>query len=145
MKQKYLIGIGLVFLLVVGGYLLEYRSEIVEYPRAVEWSQETYVLEIADTDMLRERGLGGREAICSHCGMLFVFPRAEAHGFWMKEMRFALDIVWLHQDEVVHIERRIDPRSVEIFRPMVGADRVIEVRAGGAETLQVGNHVRYVY
>lgn len=75
--------------------------------------------------------------------MLFIFPRAEKYGFWMKGMRFPLDIIWVSEEKVVHIERNISPTSRETFRPDVAADQVIEVNAGSADQLREGDRIDY--
>lgn len=49
---------------------------------------------LADTGQKRIRGLSGRNVIGAD-GMLFIFPNADSHGIWMKEMMFPLDLFWL--------------------------------------------------
>jgi hypothetical protein len=56
--------------------------------------------EIADTGRLQQRGLGYRDGLAPGTGMLFVFDDVRRHTFWMKGMRFCLDIIWI-QDEVI--------------------------------------------
>lgn len=102
-----------------------------------------YVLEIADTDSKRSLGLGERDSLCQPCAMLFVFDRPGKYSFWMKGMRFPLDIVWLSGDEVVHIERNIPADSPSTYPPLHPADRVLEFNAGEMEDLSVGDTVRY--
>lgn len=55
----------------------------------------TISVELAVSEEERTLGLGNREAIAPQAGMLFVFPRSDFHGIWMKGMRFPLDIIWL--------------------------------------------------
>lgn len=137
--------IGALLLLGVGGcagwlYFFTSSSQVLS---GVGWHGNRYAIEIADTPELWSRGLSGRESLCATCSMLFVFPRAERHDFWMRGMRFPLDIVWVSGGKAVHIERRIDPASGETFRPNVSADQVIEVNAGSADQLQVGDRIEY--
>lgn len=61
---------------------------------------DTITAEIADTNALRERGLGYRDGLAPGTGMLFVFDRASDHTFWMKGMRFCLDIVWIEDGAI---------------------------------------------
>ncbi len=58
-------------------------------------NEKTIHVELADTEEKRIRGLGGRETIGGDRGMLFVFPKSDTYGIWMKGMRFPLDVVWL--------------------------------------------------
>jgi uncharacterized membrane protein (UPF0127 family) len=72
-----------------------------EGQRAVDRAKATFadgtavVLEIADTEAKRNRGLMFREAIPEREGMLFVFERPGFYPFWMQNCRTALDILWL--------------------------------------------------
>lgn len=54
-----------------------------------------FSVEIADDETKRGLGLGRRESLCKECGMLFLFPEAGNHSFWMKEMKFSIDIIWI--------------------------------------------------
>lgn len=56
---------------------------------------DTLIAEIADSDALRQRGLGYRDGLAPGTAMLFVFGGPSVHTFWMKGMRFCLDIVWI--------------------------------------------------
>lgn len=112
---------------------------------AVRIGERKYVLEIADSDVKRQKGLGGRESLCEECGMLFVFEQPGQHAFWMKDMRFPLDIIWLLSDEAVFVARDVSPDFSGIIEPNVFADRVIEVNAGAARDLNAGERVKFSY
>jgi uncharacterized membrane protein (UPF0127 family) len=58
-------------------------------------------VEIADTPFLRSRGLSYRDGLRPGTGMLFVFGEPAIHDFWMKGMRFCLDIVWIEDGQIV--------------------------------------------
>lgn len=99
----------------------------------------TLSVEIADTDLLREQGLSGRDPLPPQTGMLFVFDIPGKYGFWMKEMKFTLDIVWIDQYwTVVGIERGARPESYpEIFDPPQAIKYVLEIPAGEAAALGI--------
>jgi uncharacterized membrane protein (UPF0127 family) len=61
----------------------------------------TLRVEIADTAFLRTRGLSYRDGLRPGTGMLFVFSEPAIHDFWMKGMRFCLDIVWIENGEII--------------------------------------------
>ncbi len=115
------------------------------YPHSVVIGNTRYALEIADTDKERARGLSGRESLCQYCALLFIFPEKGQWAFWMKDMRFSIDILWFSGDTLVGIEQNLSPSSKDIFRPAEGADRVIEMNAGSATDFHVGDTVRYEY
>ncbi len=92
-------------------------------------------IELADTQEKRMQGLSGRKDIADDYGMLFIFEEAAKHGFWMKDMLFAIDIVWLSDDgTIVHIEHSVSPASYpSVLAPAVPASFALETRAGYAK------------
>lgn len=103
-------------------------------------------VEIADSMMERTTGLSGREKLESVNGLLFVFPEADFHAIWMKDMRFPIDIIWISEDlRVVDIDRNVSPDTYpELFRPQEPAMYVLETNARYVDTfgIQVGDNVR---
>lgn len=89
-------------------------------------------VDIADTPALQKQGLSGREAFGPNEGMLFIFPAPSAQGFWMKDMRFPIDIIYFDQDrKIVDVWEYADPSSYpNVFAPRVPAQFVLEVPAG---------------
>lgn len=91
-------------------------------------------VELAETPADQERGLSGRNSMASDRGMLFVFPRESQWTFWMKDMRFSLDIIWFDTNRrVVHIEQNLIPCSPEqcaYYTSSANALYVLEVNAG---------------
>src|SRR3989338_5042145 len=57
--------------------------------------------ELADTPEKRALGLSGRETLGNDEGMLFVFDEPNTRQFWMKNMNFALDIIWIDENKKV--------------------------------------------
>lgn len=102
--------------------------------------------ELMRTPKEHARGLSGRKILEEGQGMLFVFPEPAPHSFWMKDMRFSIDIVWLLKEKVVFVvERASLPTSegIPTFRPEVLADHVLELPAGSVEAhgIQVGTNL----
>ncbi len=128
-----------VFILGVGGVL----SIFAQTPQKVSFHGSTYTLEVADTDASRMLGLGERDFLCETCGMLFVFEKPGNQGFWMKGMRFPLDIVWLLDDQVVYIERHVSEKSQDIYYPGTPSNQVLEFRSGTADNLKRGDRVSF--
>ena len=58
-------------------------------------------IEIADTGKKREQGLSGKNNIGGDYGMLFIFEKPGFYAFWMKDMNFAIDIIWLDENYTV--------------------------------------------
>lgn len=107
----------------------------------------TFQVEIADTVAKRERGLGGRDALGEGRGMYFPFGAGERWVFWMKDMRFPIDIIWIREGKVVDIHRSVPVPSgqpLETYRPSEPADAVLELEAGMAQEigLEPGDEVK---
>ncbi len=92
-------------------------------------------VEVASTDSEREQGLSGREGLAENTGMLFVFAVPKLYGFWMKDMRFALDIIFVDASgSVVTIASNLLPQTYpEVFQSKSPALYVLEVPAGFAK------------
>lgn len=101
------------------------------------------LIEVVDTEESRNKGLSDRESILKDYGMLFVFDKPDKYGFWMKDMKFPIDIVWLDKNlKIVHIENKVIPESYpRVFIPPENSLYVIEFNAGFIEEnqLSVGN------
>lgn len=104
--------------------------------------------EVADTDELRAKGLGGRQELEVNQAMLFVFDKNDQHSVWMKGMRIPIDIIWLNENKkVVHIEHDVWPDNEphETYVPPKPARYIIEIAAGEAKKsgLKVGAQVQF--
>lgn len=103
------------------------------------------VASVADDQAKRAQGLSGVREMADNEVKLFIFNTDERHGFWMKDMLFSIDMIWVNKDlEIVHIEHSVSPETYpESFRPPVPARYVIETVAGFAQThsLTVGDRI----
>ena len=102
-------------------------------------------LEVARSLIDRQRGLSGREPATfpSDTGMLFVFGKPGLHEFWMKDMKFPIDIIWLDENlKVIDIKEWAEPASYytdppQNFVPQDLAQYVLETNAGFAESARL--------
>jgi uncharacterized membrane protein (UPF0127 family) len=98
---------------------------------------DRFTLEVADDDASRQTGLMNRDSMGARHGMLFVFDHADVVGFWMKDTRIPLDIVFINQfGRVVSVKtmQPFDLRSVSSDAPAMYA---IELNAGAAREVNV--------
>ncbi len=109
---------------------------------------KTFSVEIAKTDMERERGLSLHVPLSDSQGMLFIFPTEGLYGFWMKDMLFPIDIVWIDSNlKIVHIEKDLSPETYpKIFSPGAESLYVLEIPAGQSDILNIktGDRVKFV-
>ena len=99
----------------------------------------TILVDIADTPQKREAGLSGRESLAQDEGMLFVFPEDGIYAFWMKDMHFSIDILWIsHAGMVVEMQESVSPETYPAtFVPSKGARYVLELPSGWVEAYAV--------
>lgn len=85
-----------------------------------------YMTQVAKTTEARAKGLSERESLCRECAMVFVFDAPGQYGFWMKDMRFPLDILWVRNGKVVHKESNVSEKRTDVMKPNEEAELVIE-------------------
>lgn len=97
-------------------------------------------VDIVETPLARSRGLSGRDSIPEFGGMLFPFEKPGIYSFWMKGMRFPIDILWLMDNRVVFIVKaastplpKTPPYELPVYQPPVEADAVLELNAGASD------------
>ena len=121
------------------------------YTTPLRVGSQQILVEVADTDDTREQGLSGRPGLTDAEGMLFDFSEqgASSVGFWMKDMKFALDLIWINDHKIIGITPNVPPQSdataqLPIYYPPSLVTEVLEVRAGwaAAHSLQVGDEVK---
>ncbi len=98
---------------------------------------ESIIADLAKTEEERTQGLMFRNTLNDDQGMLFVFEQEGLYSFWMKNMNFAIDILWLdRQKRIVHLEHNVPPCKKEpcpSYAPLVPAKYVLEIKAGNIE------------
>jgi uncharacterized membrane protein (UPF0127 family) len=100
----------------------------------------TIKVEIADQPDERRRGLMNRESLLEDNGMLFIFDDDGIYSFWMKNVKFSIDIIWINSEgTVVHIEKNVP--TCEIICPSYTSQEkaryVLEVESGYTDHLQL--------
>lgn len=96
-------------------------------------------VEIAAKEASRQQGLSGRRVLAEGDAMLFLFDTADTQCFWMKDMQFNIDIVWINTDEkVAYIEKNVTPQTYpRSFCPSVPANKVVELASGVSEKVGI--------
>lgn len=96
-------------------------------------------VEIVKTPVSITQGLSNREQLGSD-GMLFLLPVTEVPTFWMKDMKFDLDLIWLRDNRIVGISKQvpkpapaINLKDLPVYSPQESADMVLEVGSGKSD------------
>lgn len=100
-------------------------------------------VEVRDTEEGRSQGLSNREKLAEDEGMLFIFDQPGIYGFWMKEMKFPLDFIWIRDNVVTEVTEKVGVERMDI-RPKEAVDKVLEVNSGWVEKqgIKVGDAVK---
>lgn len=112
----------------------------------------TWPVELALTGAEQAQGLSGREELAAGSGMLFVWNQESRRSFWMPDMNFPLDLVWLNGEcAVVQITAEAPPQApgqsrADLPRYTVdGVKYVLEINAGEAARrgINVGDRAQF--
>jgi len=134
---------------VVALFLLLNNTGDLKNIKQVRISGEEIQVELALTQEERLQGLSNRTNLNPGSGMLFIFEQSGEHPFWMKEMNFPLDMIWINENmKVVYIKNNAQPNDYpQIYGKGYDAKYVLEVVADFIEqhNLKIGDSVRFIY
>lgn len=106
-----------------------------------------FTTRVADTEAEREKGLSGTLSLRQDEALLFVYDKDDKWPIWMKDMNYAIDIVWLSKDkEVVYIVKNVQPdNQSSSFVPKHNARYVVEFVAGTVDkkTISIGDKAMF--
>ena len=89
-------------------------------------------VDLAKTPEQHTKGLSIKNTLNENEGMLFIFDAPKEHSFWMKDMKFPIDIIWISSDnKIVHIEKNLQPCTFFLictsYSPHANSKYVLEV------------------
>lgn len=106
-------------------------------------------VEIATTSAAVQKGLSGRSLLDADKGMLFIFARPDTYRFWMPDMHFPLDMIWIQNGTVVDISKNVsnkfNPAAPKFYTPSSPVQYVLEVNAGfsARKHIRIGDAVTF--
>ncbi len=117
----------------------------VEPKNTITIGDTEVLVEVADSEIERKKGLSERRILEAKTGMLFVFENQDIQpAFWMKNMNVPIDIIWINDSEVVQIHKNATPpepgtpdSQLKLYIPDSPIDYVLEMPAGFADTYNV--------
>ena len=107
-------------------------------------------VEVASTSVEETRGLSYRASLGENDGMLFIFSSGTVQNFWMKDMHFPLDIIWISGNIVDGFAQNVPAPApgaqlwqLPIYTSPDNTDKVLEVNAGtvAKHKIKVGDTV----
>ncbi len=106
-------------------------------------------VELVTSSTAIQKGLSGRKSLDKNEGMLFSFAKPDIYRFWMPDMHFPIDIIWISDNKIVDITSDIpiefNPGYPIFYSPAEPAQYVLEVNAGFAKEKGIitGNAVKF--
>ncbi len=109
--------------------IVENNNYVIKY---ITIAERKVKVDLATTPEAHAQGLSGRKELKENEGMLFVFDKPGKYSFWMKDMNFPIDIIWVSEDfKVVYIKKDARPELYpETYAPKDNAKYVLEVVSG---------------
>lgn len=147
LSKKFLFVI-IVSLLILGGWLLYTQMKKDYVLSTVKINNIIINIELAQTLNEKTQGLSNRDFLDKNEGMLFVYDVPDFYSFWMKDMKFPIDIIWIDKDhKIVDLHKNVLPESYpQRFQPKNPAQYILEVNAGFCEkhNIQIGDFVDFL-
>jgi hypothetical protein len=109
----------------------------------VSFSEVTVTATIPLTAELQAQGLGSRPGLGDRDGMLWLYNQPDFYSFWMKNMMFPLDFIWINGNEVIDVTPNVKPPTstneseLSVYRPKRPASAILEVAAGFADHFHI--------
>ena len=151
-KKRVSFLIVIVFLIIIGIFLnsqnIFLRKADGNNIKYVKIAGQTVKVDLALTPKEQEQGLSGRIMLSSNQGMLFIFQKPSINYFWMKDMNFPIDMIWIDNNfRVIYIKKDVPPSTYpSSFGPGVDNSYVLEVSDGFSEknNLKEGDIVEFL-
>ena len=148
MKKKIFLYITIAIVLVIISVVISVfvlKHDFVYKHETITLNGTSFDTLISDTEALREKGLGQRKSLPDDQAMIFVFDKPDYYSFWMKDMSFPLDMIWVDASStVIWIEHDVKPETFpKSFYPQSPALYVVEVNTGVSQKigLNVGDRI----
>lgn len=115
-----------------------------EKTMTVRVGEGTFRAKLATSEKTRAKGLSGKTHLAENEAMLFVNASNNKNMIWMKDMKIAIDALWLDENQtVIHVERSLKPDSYpKTYGPDTPTRYVLEVADGTLDkvSIRVGMH-----
>lgn len=148
---KFLVAVGVLLVIILGAAIFHVASHtnaqpmVYGQPQRLVAGKYSYTLEVPESESAKEKGLGERSSLPQNRGMLFPYDMSDTRCFWMKGMRFPLDIIWVDsQHKVTMIEPGLSPDTYP--QAFCGtAQYVIELNSGQAARsgIKIGSQLSF--
>lgn len=144
MKNIFLV---LILVIIFSAAIYGSLTSIYRGETSIDLNGRKIKVEIADTPAKQAQGLSGRESLAEDAGMFFIFSEPARQNFWMKEMKFPIDIIWISGDRVAGFveDAQVSP-PLTIYSSPENVDKVLEINAGLVKEwgIKVGDFINFL-
>jgi uncharacterized membrane protein (UPF0127 family) len=110
-------------------------------------NNHVFSLYLAQTSEEQAVGLAKYKQIDVNQGMLFLFSKPGYYSFWMKDMHFPIDIIFISGNKVVDVFENVpvSPNdNLPVYATKTRADKVLEINSGLSKkyNIEIGNTVK---
>lgn len=141
----------LIVLFLFGGILFYQFISGSNLKDKVTIGEKTFRVQVVEKPEALQKGLSGKSSLPDDQGMLFLFADKGDHPFWMKDMKFAIDIIFINDNKIVSIiENAPAPKTANenlpLYRSDEPANKVLEVKAGSVKKYNIkdGDQITFV-
>lgn len=141
--KKVLLAFGLLLIIIAGilvtqNYLKTNSFSLFKKNSTATIDNHTFKLVVASSQREKELGLSETKSLPQDQGMIFLFEKPDYYSFWMKNMTFPIDIIYVNKDRIVTIRNNVQPPKSPIENPIIympsdPSDKVLEIQAGLSE------------
>lgn len=142
MNKILLILVPILILLILGTFFYN----LYQFSRpTVEIKGHKFQLIVAKNDKDKQVGLSKYKDLPQDKGMIFVFEKPGQYPFWMKDMKFPIDIIFISKNRIVTIHKNSPTDKLTIYTSTENADKVLEINANLSEKygFKVGDAVTF--
>lgn len=142
-------------LIIIGGFVLvlnyskQGNAPLFKKPATVVINNQSFKVMIASSQKEREIGLSETKSMSDNQGMIFLFDKPDYYSFWMKNMKFPIDIIYISNDTIVTVINNAqlikDKENPAIYSSTAPADKVLEIKAGLSEKYKFKNGDKVTY
>ena len=128
---------------ILGFYIAKNQMQKPEIKK-LQIGDKNYRVEIVKSEKDQAKGLSGRDNLGDINGMLFIYPDSQMRSFWMNNMRFDLDIIWINKGKIIGFTENIPYLDQKkSYKSSGKCDMVLELESDRVkkDNLQVGNRV----
>lgn len=138
----------IIFFMVRGGHIPNFGFGA---PTA-KINNKSYKLIVAKTNLELIKGLSGRDSLAKDTGMLFIFKEKGIYPFWMKNMKFPIDIIFISDNTITDLYENVQPapvgqpdQDIPKYKPSEAGNYVLELNANevSKQKMKKGDNVTF--